>query len=65
MRLKDWRWNGEAHRWELVETGEEYTGADAVSDAALLSPSVLAVVVGAALAILRVVYRRWSRRPHS
>jgi hypothetical protein len=63
VHLEDWRWNRETHRWELVESGDEYTGADAVSDVALLSPSLLAVVVGVGLAILRVAHRRWSRRP--
>jgi hypothetical protein len=70
MKLKDWRWNRETRRWELVETGEEYTLVDVVRDAPGTGVfSVGALIVLVVMRLVRAVSRvskrkrRLSRQP--
>lgn len=59
VRLKDWRWNRETRRWELVETGEEFTPVEAVRDMPL--PGALAIIAGVGVAMARLLVA-WSRK---
>jgi hypothetical protein len=60
VRLKDWRWNREQGKWELVETGEEFTAGDAVVLAPV--PGVLALAAAGAVIVWRLIARLLRRR---
>ena len=58
VRLKDWKWNRETRRWELVETGEELTAADAVD----FAPLPVLFIIAVPIAIARLLVKRRRKR---
>lgn len=57
MRVREWRWNADARRWELADTGEEFGLGDVLSSVPLPGPvGLLAIGTGLIAAIVR-----WAR----
>ena len=57
MRVREWRWNADARRWELADTGEEFELGGLLTSVPLPGPvGLLALGAGLIAAIVR-----WAR----